>query len=189
MSPEVAKEDFLRRIKQYEAVYETITEPNLSYLRITNVGAQVTLCRIKGYLQSRIAFYLMNLHLKPRSIFFSRVCPQSLCGVPSQLVSLVIARRKSIQRGREDRRRRSVVGTWFAICESITQTDKRQYWRCPFDSTTDIASPFYFCFLFQSSNRFGPQPSNVQDKQPKISPIPNLPGSRWMSSMRVFVMV
>ncbi|KAJ3476515.1 hypothetical protein NLI96_g11102 [Meripilus lineatus] len=72
MSPEVAKEDFLRRIKQYEAVYETITEPNLSYLRITNVGAQVTLCRIKGYLQSRIAFYLMNLHLKPRSIFFSR---------------------------------------------------------------------------------------------------------------------
>lgn len=73
MSPEKAKQDFLRRIREYEAVYETITEPHLSYLRIKNVGDQVTVCRINGYLQSRIAFYLMNLHLKPRSIFFSRV--------------------------------------------------------------------------------------------------------------------
>ncbi|EIN07624.1 bifunctional phosphatase [Punctularia strigosozonata HHB-11173 SS5] len=72
MSREEAKADFLRRIKQYEAIYETITEPHLSYLRITDVGDQVTVCRIHGYLQSRIAFYLMNLHLKPRSIFFSR---------------------------------------------------------------------------------------------------------------------
>ncbi|KAJ3558630.1 hypothetical protein NM688_g811 [Phlebia brevispora] len=72
MSREDAKRDFLRRIQEYEAVYETITEPHLSYLRIHNVGDQVTLCRINGYLQSRIAFYLMNLHLKPRSIFFSR---------------------------------------------------------------------------------------------------------------------
>lgn len=72
-SPEDAKRDFLRRIKEYEAVYETITEPHLSYFKIINVGDQVTVCRIHGYLQSRIAFYLMNLHLKPRSIFFSRV--------------------------------------------------------------------------------------------------------------------
>ncbi|KAI9056645.1 bifunctional 6-phosphofructo-2-kinase/fructose-2,6-bisphosphate 2-phosphatase [Trametes sanguinea] len=72
MSREEAKADFERRIREYEAVYETITEPHLSYLRIKNVGSQVTLCHIHGYLQSRIAFYLMNLHLKPRSIFFSR---------------------------------------------------------------------------------------------------------------------
>ncbi len=73
MSREEAKRDFQRRIREYEAVYETITEPHLSYLRIKNVGSQVTLCHIHGYLQSRIAFYLMNLHLKPRSIFVSRV--------------------------------------------------------------------------------------------------------------------
>ncbi|KAJ6468394.1 bifunctional 6-phosphofructo-2-kinase fructose-2,6-bisphosphate 2-phosphatase [Mycena sanguinolenta] len=71
-SPEKAKADFLRRIHEYEKVYETITEPDLSYLRITNVGREVTVSRINGYLSSRIAFYLMNLHLKPRSIFFSR---------------------------------------------------------------------------------------------------------------------
>lgn len=76
MSPEDAKADFLRRIQAYEKVYQTIEEPeDLSYLRITNVGSQATVCRIHGYLQSRIAFYLMNLHLKPRSIFFSRVRP------------------------------------------------------------------------------------------------------------------
>lgn len=72
MSREDAMNDFLGRIRQYEDVYETITEPHLSYLRITNVGSQVTVCRIHGYLQSRIAFYLMNLHIKPRTIFFSR---------------------------------------------------------------------------------------------------------------------
>lgn len=72
MSKEDAERDFLARIRQYEAVYETITEPHLSYMKIINVGSQVNLGRIHGYLQSRIAFYLMNLHLKPRSIFFSR---------------------------------------------------------------------------------------------------------------------
>ncbi|KAF8270376.1 bifunctional 6-phosphofructo-2-kinase/fructose-2,6-bisphosphate 2-phosphatase [Lactarius quietus] len=72
MSPEDAKRDFLRRIKEYEAVYEPVTEPHLSYFKIINVGQQATVCRIHGYLQSRVAFYLMNLHLKPRSIFFSR---------------------------------------------------------------------------------------------------------------------
>jgi 6-phosphofructo-2-kinase/fructose-2,6-biphosphatase 2 len=74
MSRAEAERDFLARIKQYEAVYETINEPHLSFMRICNVGSQVTVGRIHGYLQSRIAFYLMNLHLKPRSIFFSRVC-------------------------------------------------------------------------------------------------------------------
>lgn len=72
-SPEVAEKDFLRRIQEYEKIYETITEPHLSYLRIVNVGSSVTLNRINGYLQSRIAFYLMNLHVKPRSIYLSRV--------------------------------------------------------------------------------------------------------------------
>ncbi|KAI0029409.1 bifunctional 6-phosphofructo-2-kinase/fructose-2,6-bisphosphate 2-phosphatase [Vararia minispora EC-137] len=72
MDPETAKRDFLRRIKEYEAVYETLTEPKLSYLRITNIGKQATVCDIHGYLSSRIAFFLMNLHLKPRSVYLSR---------------------------------------------------------------------------------------------------------------------
>ncbi|KIL67464.1 hypothetical protein M378DRAFT_9255 [Amanita muscaria Koide BX008] len=71
-SPEEAKQDFLRRIKEYEKVYESVKEPHLSYLRLVNVGRSVTVNKINGYLQSRIAFYLMNLHVNPRSIYLSR---------------------------------------------------------------------------------------------------------------------
>lgn len=72
MSKEDAERDFRKRIEQYESVYQTITEPELSFCKILNVGRQVVINRIDGYLQSRIAFYLMNLHLKPRSIYLSR---------------------------------------------------------------------------------------------------------------------
>lgn len=73
MSTEEAMADFRKRIAQYEKVYQTIDEPDISFCRILNVGKRVTINRIEGYLQSRIAFYLMNLHLKPRSIYLSRV--------------------------------------------------------------------------------------------------------------------
>lgn len=76
MSPEAAREDFLKRIKNYEDTYESVdadgTESHLSYCKITDVGRSVTVNQIHGYLESRIAFYLMNLHLTPRNIFFSR---------------------------------------------------------------------------------------------------------------------
>ena len=95
MSPEDAKRDFLRRIKEYEAVYEPVTEPHLSYFKIINVGEQATVCRIHGYLQSRVAFYLMNLHLKPRSIFFSRV---RRCASPPRLSESLICLLRSTVR-------------------------------------------------------------------------------------------
>lgn len=76
MSPEAAKEDFLKRIKHYEETYESVDahgdEKDLSYCKITDVGRSVVVNEIHGYLESRIAFYLMNLHLTPRNIFFSR---------------------------------------------------------------------------------------------------------------------
>ncbi len=73
MSREEAIADFRKRIEAYERVYQTVSEPDISYCRILNVGSRVTINRIEGYLQSRMAFYLMNLHLKPRSIYLSRV--------------------------------------------------------------------------------------------------------------------
>ncbi|EIW72084.1 hypothetical protein TREMEDRAFT_26324 [Tremella mesenterica DSM 1558] len=72
MSREEAERDFLSRIAQYERVYQSIEEPGISFCRIFNVGQRVFMNLIQGYLQSRIAFYLMNLHLKPRSIYLSR---------------------------------------------------------------------------------------------------------------------
>lgn len=75
MPPEKAEADFRARIKHYEASYQALDEEldrDVTYCKMVNVGTQVTVNRIDGYLQSRIAFYLMNLHLTPRSIFFTR---------------------------------------------------------------------------------------------------------------------
>lgn len=76
MSPEDAKADFLKRIAHYEASYESVDENgeenHLSYCKVIDVGRSVTVNQIHGYLESRIAFYLMNLHITPRNIFFSR---------------------------------------------------------------------------------------------------------------------
>ncbi|KAG0152180.1 hypothetical protein CROQUDRAFT_650257 [Cronartium quercuum f. sp. fusiforme G11] len=75
MPKEKAEEDFRKRIKHYEDNYEPIdpvSEGHLSFCKVVNVGYEVTVNKIDGYLASRVAFYLMNLHVTPRSIFFTR---------------------------------------------------------------------------------------------------------------------
>ena len=73
--PEVAAQDFRKRIRNYEKVYQTIDEEekDLTYVKLIDVGAHVIINQIKDYLQSRVVYYLMNLHIKPRSIWLSRV--------------------------------------------------------------------------------------------------------------------
>lgn len=77
MTREAAEQDFKKRIENYEKVYEPVDEPDLSYCKVVNVGRTVHINRIGGYLESRVAYYLMNLHLKPRAIFLSRVSDRS----------------------------------------------------------------------------------------------------------------
>lgn len=74
--PEQAAQDFRNRIRNYEKVYQTIDEDekDLTYLKIMDVGKQVIINAIQDYLQSRVVYYLMNLHIKQRSIWLSRVC-------------------------------------------------------------------------------------------------------------------
>lgn len=71
--PEEAVIDFRKRITNYEKVYETIDEKDLTYVKLINVGTRIIISNVKDYLQSRIVYYLMNLHIKPRSIWLSRV--------------------------------------------------------------------------------------------------------------------
>ncbi|KAK6438872.1 Fructose-2,6-bisphosphatase [Oleoguttula sp. CCFEE 5521] len=73
--PEEAAQDFRNRIMMYERVYETLDEDesDLTYCKVIDVGAQVIINRLQDYLQSRVVYYLMNLHIKPRSIWISRV--------------------------------------------------------------------------------------------------------------------
>lgn len=77
--PEAAALDFRNRIRNYEKVYQTLDEDeaDLTYVKLINVGSQVIINRIQDYLQSRVVYYLMNLHIKPRSIWLSRVGPST----------------------------------------------------------------------------------------------------------------
>ncbi|KAI9596423.1 histidine phosphatase superfamily [Syncephalis fuscata] len=72
LDPEEAAADFRERIRHYEALYQPVEERDLTFIRLVNVGSQVVVNLIQGYLQSRIVYYLMNLHATTRSIFFSR---------------------------------------------------------------------------------------------------------------------
>ncbi|QEU61924.1 Fbp26 [Kluyveromyces lactis] len=75
IDPDVATKDFLERISKYESVYEPLDEEvdkDKTFVRLINVAQQVIINKIETYLESRIVFYVMNLHIRPRSIWLSR---------------------------------------------------------------------------------------------------------------------
>jgi len=43
------------------------------YIQLIDVGKQFIINHIRGFLQSRIVYYLMNLHTQPRVIYLTRV--------------------------------------------------------------------------------------------------------------------
>jgi hypothetical protein len=75
MNPEKAATDFLRRIEKYQNQYETIDddEDDLTYVKMIDVGAQIIVQGIQDMLQTRVVYFLMNLHIRPRTIWLSRV--------------------------------------------------------------------------------------------------------------------
>ncbi|KAI8364231.1 6-phosphofructo-2-kinase-domain-containing protein [Blakeslea trispora] len=73
--PEEAVIDYKRRIKQHEENYETITDTSLPFVKNMNAGEQFIVNNVIGYLQSRIVYYLMNLHIQRRTIYFARSGP------------------------------------------------------------------------------------------------------------------
>lgn len=72
MDPDAAAQDFIRRIAHYEGMYETLDEPSQSYIKIIDVGRQVILNRIHGYLPARLAPLLIDMHVSPRPIWLTR---------------------------------------------------------------------------------------------------------------------
>ncbi|EKM57551.1 uncharacterized protein PHACADRAFT_138754 [Phanerochaete carnosa HHB-10118-sp] len=70
--PEKAIEDYLQRIRDHEKHYETVEETTVPNIRIVNVGEKIMVNDIRGYLQSRIVFFLMNIHNRFRTIYFAR---------------------------------------------------------------------------------------------------------------------
>ncbi|CAO3651203.1 unnamed protein product [Cunninghamella blakesleeana] len=72
MDPNLAAADFTARIEHYKEQYQTITEQDYTYVKLINVGSQNIINLIQGYLESRIVYYVLNLHIQPRKIYFSR---------------------------------------------------------------------------------------------------------------------
>ncbi|XP_018114401.1 6-phosphofructo-2-kinase/fructose-2,6-bisphosphatase 4 isoform X1 [Xenopus laevis] len=74
-SSEEATEDFMKRIDSYKNSYETLDEnfdKDLSYIKIMDVGSRYLVNRVMDHIQSRIVYYLMNIHITPRSIYLCR---------------------------------------------------------------------------------------------------------------------
>ncbi|RDB30821.1 hypothetical protein Hypma_005792 [Hypsizygus marmoreus] len=70
--PDKAVKDYYTRIRDHEKYYETVDERTWPYIRIINVGEKIMVNNIQGYLQSRIVFFLMNIHNRFRTIYFAR---------------------------------------------------------------------------------------------------------------------
>ena len=56
---EKAIKDYYTRIREQEAFYEPIIDPDVAWIKVINVGERIIINRIEGYLQSRIIFFLM----------------------------------------------------------------------------------------------------------------------------------
>ncbi|CAF4644077.1 unnamed protein product [Rotaria sp. Silwood1] len=71
-----AVEDFLSRIemyaKQYEPIDDKIEEKHYSFIKIFNCGERFLVHKLGGNIQSRVVYFLMNIHVLPRTIYLTR---------------------------------------------------------------------------------------------------------------------
>jgi broad specificity phosphatase PhoE/adenylylsulfate kinase-like enzyme len=75
MDRDKARDDFVRRIDQYRTMYEPLDDVldcDLSYIQVFNAGRSFFVNNIQGHVQSRVVYFLMNIHLMPRTIYMSR---------------------------------------------------------------------------------------------------------------------
>lgn len=72
MDAEDAASDFRARIAHYERAYEPLDDPDASYIKIIDVGRQLVLNRINGYLPARLVPLLVDMHISPLPIFLTR---------------------------------------------------------------------------------------------------------------------
>ena len=95
--PEKAAEDFMERIRNYENVYQTIDEndeDDLTYVKLINVGRKIVANRLQDFLQTRCIYFLTGLHIKPRSVWLSRVSDRLFVKPDFKIISYKIAIRK-----------------------------------------------------------------------------------------------
>ncbi|XP_074050286.1 6-phosphofructo-2-kinase/fructose-2,6-bisphosphatase 3 isoform X4 [Macrotis lagotis] len=71
-----AMEDFMKRIDCYQVNYQPLDPDNydreLSLIKVLDVGRRFLVNRVQDHIQSRIVYYLMNIHVQPRTIYLCR---------------------------------------------------------------------------------------------------------------------
>nr|XP_023024286.1 6-phosphofructo-2-kinase/fructose-2,6-bisphosphatase-like [Leptinotarsa decemlineata] len=75
MNKDAALADFLQRILHYQERYSPLDEErekNVSFMKIYNTGEKVVVHKHEGHVQARIVYYLMNIHITPRTIYLTR---------------------------------------------------------------------------------------------------------------------
>ena len=72
VAEEEAVRDFRARIRHYESAYQEVDEDEGHFVKIIDVGRKLVLHRIEGYLLTRVVHFLLNLHVQPRSVWFTR---------------------------------------------------------------------------------------------------------------------
>ncbi|XP_019369577.1 PREDICTED: 6-phosphofructo-2-kinase/fructose-2,6-bisphosphatase 2 isoform X4 [Gavialis gangeticus] len=69
-------DDFLKRIECYKVTYQLLDpddyDKDLSFIKVINVGQRFLVNRVQDYIQSKIVYYLMNIHVQPRTIYLCR---------------------------------------------------------------------------------------------------------------------
>ena len=76
MDPSEAAKLYLKRIEEKIPVFETMSEPELNYIKMINAGQSFFYNNVNfNYISHRIVFYLTNLHIKLRTTFFVRAGP------------------------------------------------------------------------------------------------------------------
>ena len=136
--PDTAALDFRERIRNYEKVYKSINddgdEEMLTYLKIMDVGKKVFINRIQDYLQSRVVYFLMNLHIRPRSVWLSRVSGRLTLPPPRQFANpehrtlTYPARRVHAEPGGAHRRRRLALPSRRGVCAQASRAGARVCW-------------------------------------------------------------
>ncbi|XP_035377421.1 6-phosphofructo-2-kinase/fructose-2,6-bisphosphatase 2a [Electrophorus electricus] len=73
---ESVMEDFLKRIECYKVMYQPLDpdkhDKARSFIQVINVGQRFLVNHVQDYIQSKIVYYLMNIHVHTHSIYLCR---------------------------------------------------------------------------------------------------------------------
>uniref|UniRef100_A0AAQ4RYJ3 6-phosphofructo-2-kinase/fructose-2,6-bisphosphatase 2 n=1 Tax=Gasterosteus aculeatus aculeatus TaxID=481459 RepID=A0AAQ4RYJ3_GASAC len=72
---ESVMEDFLKRIECYKVTYKPLDpdeHDSRSFIQVINVGRRFLVNKVQDYIQSKIVYYLMNIHVHSHSIYLCR---------------------------------------------------------------------------------------------------------------------